>query len=48
MTEFKGEITAKLVKRLRDETGAGMIECKNALKKTRDFDKAVELLRENK
>ena len=48
MTEFKGEITAALVKRLRDETGAGMIECKKVLKETRDFDKAVELLRENK
>ena len=40
------EITAALVKQLRDKTGAGMMECKNALKETDgDVDKAVELLR---
>ena len=40
------EITAKLVKELRDRTGAGMMECKKALTETDgDVDKAVELLR---
>jgi elongation factor Ts len=40
------EITAALVKQLRDRTGAGMMECKNALKETdADVEKAVELLR---
>jgi elongation factor Ts len=39
-------ITASLVKELRDRTGAGMMECKNALTETDgDVDKAVELLR---
>jgi elongation factor Ts len=40
------EITAALVKQLRDRTGAGMMECKKALQETEgDVDKAVELLR---
>jgi elongation factor Ts len=39
-------ITAKQVKELRDRTGAGMMDCKNALAETDgDMDKAVELLR---
>ena len=39
-------ITAKQVKELRDRTGAGMMDCKNALSETRgDIDQAVELLR---
>jgi elongation factor Ts len=34
------------VKRLRDLTGSGMMDCKNALEESEgDFDKAVELLR---
>jgi elongation factor Ts len=34
------------VKRLRDETGAGMMDCKRALEETGgDFEKAVEILR---
>jgi elongation factor Ts len=34
------------VKRLRDQTGAGMMDCKNALAEAEgDFDKATELLR---
>ena len=38
--------TAADVKRLRELTGAGMLDCKNALAETDgDFDKAVELLR---
>jgi elongation factor Ts len=39
-------ITAAQVKELRDRTGAGMMECKNALTETDgDIDAAVELLR---
>ena len=39
-------ITAADVKRLRDQTGAGMMDCKNALAEAKgDFDSAVELLR---
>ena len=39
-------ITAKQVKELRDRTGAGMMDCKNALAETSgDMDAAVELLR---
>jgi elongation factor Ts len=38
--------TAADVKRLRELTGAGMLDCKNALTESDgDFDKAVELLR---
>jgi elongation factor Ts len=38
--------TAADVKRLRDLTGAGMMDCKKALEESEgDFDKAVELLR---
>ncbi|TWS25201.1 elongation factor Ts [Tsukamurella sputi] len=38
--------TAADVKRLRDLTGSGMMDCKNALTETDgDFDKAVEVLR---
>ncbi|AJC86538.1 translation elongation factor Ts [Campylobacter sp. RM16704] len=41
------EITAQMVKELRESTGAGMMDCKNALKDTNgDFEKAVQLLRE--
>ena len=40
------DISAKQVKELRDRTGAGMMECKNALQETDgDLEKAVELLR---
>ena len=39
-------ITAKLVKELRDKTGAGMMDCKKALNETDgDIDKAIEWLR---
>ena len=39
-------ISAKDVKRLRDMTGVGMMDCKKALEEADgDFDKAVELLR---
>jgi len=41
------EVTAKMVKDLRDMTGAGMMDCKKALSATEgDMDKAVEFLRE--
>lgn len=41
------EISAQMVKELRESTGAGMMDCKNALKESNgDFDKAVQLLRE--
>jgi len=39
-------ISARQVKELRDRTGAGMMDCKNALNETGgDLDAAVELLR---
>src|SRR5881227_3639950 len=41
------EISATLVKELRDRTGAGMMDCKRALQETNgDMDAAVTLLRE--
>lgn len=41
------EITAKLVKELRDKTGAGMMDCKKALAETEgDLEKATKVLRE--
>ena len=40
------EISAKLVKELRDKTGAGMLDCKKALAESDgDIEKAVEWLR---
>lgn len=40
------EISAKLVKDLREQTGAGMMDCKKALKETdSDINKAMEWLR---
>ncbi|MEJ2634857.1 MAG: translation elongation factor Ts [Calditrichia bacterium] len=40
------EITARAVKELRDKTGAGMMDCKNALKESDgDIEQAVEILR---
>ncbi|HRI89789.1 MAG TPA: translation elongation factor Ts [Candidatus Hydrogenedentes bacterium] len=41
------EISAKMVKDLRESTGAGMMDCKQALNEASgDFDKAVTWLRE--
>jgi elongation factor Ts len=41
------DITAAMVKELRDATGAGMMDCKRALQETEgDFDDAVKVLRE--
>jgi elongation factor Ts len=41
------EISAAMVKQLRDATSAGMMDCKRALEETAgDFDAAVKLLRE--
>lgn len=40
------EITAALVKQLRDATGAGMMDCKQALVETKgDYEAAVDWLR---
>ena len=40
------EISAKIVKELRDQTGAGMMNCKQALKENDgDFEKALKALR---
>jgi elongation factor Ts len=40
-------ITADMVKKLRDQTGAGMMDCKKALTETNgDYERAVTLLRE--
>jgi elongation factor Ts len=40
------KISAKDVKNLRDMTGAGMMDCKNALAEAEgDFEKAIEILR---
>ncbi|PTQ27583.1 hypothetical protein MARPO_0191s0001 [Marchantia polymorpha] len=44
--EKKGGISAALVKKLRDETGAGMMDCKKALTECKgDFDSARDALR---
>ncbi|NEQ31993.1 MAG: translation elongation factor Ts [Leptolyngbya sp. SIO4C5] len=41
------DISAKLVKELRDKTGAGMMDCKKALKENDgDLEKSVEWLRQ--
>jgi len=41
------EISAKLVKELREKTGAGMMDCKKALKESNgDLEKATEWLRQ--
>ncbi|MCT7948689.1 translation elongation factor Ts [Ancylothrix sp. C2] len=41
------EISAKLVKELRDKTSVGMMDCKKALQETNgDIDKAIEWLRQ--
>ncbi|WP_068672373.1 translation elongation factor Ts [Oceanobacillus sp. Castelsardo] len=40
-------ITAKMVKELREKTGAGMMDCKKALQETEgNMDKAIDFLRE--
>ena len=42
------EISASMVKELRDVAGCGIMDCKRALQQTEgDVDKAVKLLREN-
>jgi elongation factor Ts len=41
------EITAELVKKLREKTGVGLMDCKEALKHSEgDIEKAIEFLRE--
>jgi len=48
MEEYEMAISAKLVKELREKTGAGMMDCKKALTETDgDIDKAIDYLREN-
>jgi len=43
---MKTEIDAKIVKKLREETGAGMMNCKQALLENNgDYEKAVESLK---
>jgi elongation factor Ts len=43
---MKTEINAQIVKKLRDETGAGMMNCKRALTENDgDYDKAIESLK---
>ena len=40
------EITSEVIKKLRDKTGAGMMDCKRALEATKgDMDAAIEYLR---
>ena len=40
-------ITSEQIKALREKTGAGMLNCKNALiENNGDFEKAIELLRQ--
>ncbi len=42
------EITASMVKELREQTGAGMMDCKKALNETNgNMEEAVEVLRKN-
>ena len=41
------EISAELVKKLREKTGVGLMDCKEALKNAAgDMEKAIEYLRE--
>ena len=41
-------VTAKMVKELREMTGAGMMDCKKALNETDgNMDAAIEYLRKN-
>lgn len=43
---MKTEIDAKIVKKLRDETGAGMMNCKQALiENNGDYEKAIKYLK---
>jgi elongation factor Ts len=43
---MNSEISSKLVKQLRDKTGAGMMDCKRALQENKaDFEEAVKSLR---
>jgi len=47
MEKYKMEISAELVKKLREKTGVGLMDCKEALKHAKgDMEKAIEFLRE--
>ncbi len=39
-------VSASLVKELREKTGAGMLDCKNALEATNNMEEAIDWLRE--
>ena len=42
-------VTAKMVKELREMTGAGMMDCKKALNETNgDMDAAIEVLKKER
>lgn len=42
------EVTASMVKELREVTGAGMMDCKKALSETNgNMEEAIEVLRKN-
>ena len=42
------QISSKDIKKLRDSTGAGFMDCKKALEETKsDFDLAIDWLRKN-
>ena len=40
------QVSASMVKELREKTGAGMMECKNALAQAGDIEGAIKILRE--
>ena len=43
---MKTEISPQTVKKLREETGAGMMNCKKALAENNgDYEKAIEFLK---
>jgi elongation factor Ts len=41
----KMSFSSEDIKKLRDKTGAGMMDCKKALDETKDIDKAIDWLR---
>ena len=43
--KLKMSFTSEDIKKLRDKTGAGMMDCKKALDETKDIDKAIDWLR---
>src|SRR5699024_11689426 len=48
MEEYEMAITAKMVKKIREKTGAGMINCKKALTETdNNMDEDIDVLRKS-